>query len=66
MSKFACEVIVFQGHLLLQGYCGEMESLGYTTALPSYGTPLSCTAKRGFIALFQAVGRTVHRKDYNV
>lgn len=66
MRIFACEVIVFQGHLLLQGYCDRAESLGYPIVLPSYGTPLSCTAKRGFIALFQAVGRTVHYKDYNV
>ena len=53
---------MFQGHLLLQGFCDGMESLGYPTALPSYGTPLSCTAKHGCIALLQAVWRIVMYK----
>jgi hypothetical protein len=65
MGIFAYEVIVFQGHLL-QAYCDGMESLGFPIALPSYGTPLSCTAMRSFIALFLAIGRTVQCKDYNV
>lgn len=58
MRIFACEVIACQGHPL-QVYCNGMELLGYPTAVPSYGTPLSCTAKRGFIALFQAVCRII-------
>jgi len=32
MRIFACEVTAFQGHLLLQGYCDEMKSLGYPVA----------------------------------
>jgi hypothetical protein len=63
MRIFACEVILFQGHLLLQGYCDGMELLGYRTALPSHCTPLSWAAMRNFIALFQAIGGTVQYKD---